>query len=256
MVTLLGTLPLPVLIGLIIFFLSGLKVVKQYEKGVKFTLGKYSGLMEPGLRIVIPIIQSWKRIDIRTKVVDVPEQDTVTRDNVTVSINAVLYYKVMKPEDAVLEVEDFNYATSQLAQITMRNVVGQVSLDEVLGERDKISGKIQEIVDKATDPWGIKVEGVDLKDVQLPQSMVRVMAKEAEADRERKGVIIKAEGEVVAAVNIAKAAKQLSETPGALHLRTIHSINDLSSDKSNTIIYAVPTEILRLVKKMGETSRK
>jgi len=242
---------IPSIIALAIFVLSGLKVVNQYERGVRFTLGRYSGLMQPGLRIVIPILQSWRRIDIRTKVADVPEQDAVTNDNVTVQINAVLYYRVMDPKISVLEVENYDFATKQLALITMRNVVGQASLDELLSQRDKVSAKIQKIVDEATDPWGIKVEAVDLKDVQLPGNMVRVMAKEAEAERERKGVIIKAEGEVIAATNIAKAAAQLSKTPGALHLRTLHSVNDLSSDKSNTIIYAMPLEVMRLIQKMG-----
>lgn len=242
-------LVLAVAIG--IYILSGLKIVKQYERGVRFTLGRFTGIMEPGLRVVVPVIQTWRRIDVRTMVFDVPEQDAVTEDNVMITINAVLYYRVMKPAYAVLEVEDFNYATIQLAQITMRNVVGEMSLDQVLSNRDMVSNKIKELVDKATDPWGIKVEAVDLKDIQLPKNMVRVMAKEAEAERERKGVIIKAGGEVVAAENLAKAAKQLSKTPGALHLRTLHSINDLSSDKSHTVIYAVPAELLRLLRKMG-----
>ncbi len=245
-------LSIPVMIVIGIFILSGLKVVTQYQKGVKFTLGKYSGIMEPGLRLVIPIIQSWERIDVRTIVADVAEQDAVTKDNVTVLINAVLYYKVMKPEASVMEVEDYHYATRQLAQVTMRNVVGEASLDEVLSQRDKLSGRIQQIVDKATDPWGIKVEAVDLKDVQLPDNMIRVMAKEAEAERERKSVIIKAEGEVTAAKNLAEAASKLSKMPGALHLRTLHSINDLSSDKSNTVVYAVPAELIRWVNHMSK----
>ena len=235
---------------LLILF-AGLKIVNQYEKGVRFTLGRYSGLMEPGLRFVFPIIQSWERIDLRTKVVDVPQQDCITRDNVVVNVNAVLYYMVSAADRAVLEVEDFMYAIGQLAQTTMRDVVGEASLDQLLSNRDAISKRIREIVDKATDIWGIKVEAVELKHIELPEDMKRVMAKEAEAEREKRAVIIKAHGEVTAATNMAKAAMQLAKTPGALHLRTLHSINDLSSDKSHTVIYALPAELLRMVQRIG-----
>lgn len=234
------------IIGIVVlFFLSGLKVVKEYERGVRFTLGRFSGMMQPGLRLVIPILQSWERVDIRVKAVDVPDQDCITRDNISVNVNAVIYYKVSDAQKAIIEVEHFMFAISQLAQTTMRNIVGEVELDELLSERDKISERIRSIIDKASDPWGIKVETVDLKDVMLPQDMKRVISKQAEAEREKRAVIIKAEGEVVAAQNMSKAAATLAKSTGALHLRTLQTLNDLSSDQSNTVIFAVPLEILR-----------
>jgi len=236
----------------ILILLTGLKIVNEYERGVKFTLGIYSGIMQPGLRFVFPIIQTWERIDMRTKVVDVPDQDAITKDNVTVNVNAVLYYRIEHAEKAVLEVEAFSFATSQLAQTTMRDVVGEASLDQLLSQREAVSKRIKALVDEATDPWGVKVEGVELKHIELPEEMKRVMAKQAEAEREKRAVIIKAHGEVQAAQNMAKAAMQLAKTPGALHLRTLHSINDLSSDKSNTIIYALPAELLRLAQRLGK----
>lgn len=237
---------------LILLLITGLKVVNEYERGVRFTFGHYTGIMQPGLRFVFPIIQSWERVDMRTKVVDVPDQDAITKDNVTVNVNAVLYYRVDSSEKAILEVESFMYAISQLAQTTMRDVVGEASLDQLLSQRDAVSKRIKELVDKATDPWGIKVESVELKHIELPEEMKRVMAKQAEAEREKRAVIIKAHGEVTAAANMAKAATQLAKTPGALHLRTLHSINDLSSDKSNTVIYAIPSELLRLAQRLGK----
>lgn len=230
---------------LIILILSSIKQVKQYQRGVKFTLGKYSKIMEPGLNIVVPIFQSYRIVDIRTKVVDVPNQEAITRDNVSIGINAVVYYKIFDASKAVLEVEDFYFAVSQLAQTTMRNTVGTVTLDELLTEREKISDTIKKIVDEASDPWGIKVENVELKDVTLPEEMKRVLAKAAEAEREKQAVITKSKGELEAALNLSKAADVLSDSPGALHLRTLSTINDISSDQSNTIVFALPIEILR-----------
>ncbi|MBW3022385.1 slipin family protein [Candidatus Woesearchaeota archaeon] len=230
---------------LILYLLAGLKVVKEYERGVRFTFGKYKGIILPGLRFVWPIIQSWNRVDMRVKAVDVPDQDAITKDNVSIKVNAVLYYKVSDADKAIIKVEHFNYAVSQLAQTTMRDVVGEVTLDELLSKRDQVSTRIREIVDKATDPWGIKVDSVELKHVELPEDLKRVIGKEAEAEREKRAVIIKADGEVIAAKNMAKAADTLSKASGALHLRTLQSINDLSSDQSNTVIFAVPLEILR-----------
>jgi regulator of protease activity HflC (stomatin/prohibitin superfamily) len=242
----------PIVILIVLFILSSLKVVKEYERGVRFTLGKYTGMMKPGLRMVFPVIQSWERVDLRVKAVDVPDQDCITKDNVSVRVNAVLYFKVSEADKAIIGVENYFYATSQLSQTTMRDIVGEVTLDELLRERDEISKKIQTIVDKASDPWGIKVESVDLKHVELPDNMKRTMAKEAESEREKRAVIIKAEGEVMAANNMAKAAKTLALAPGALHLRTLQSINDVSSDQSNTIIFAVPLEILKAFEGMGK----
>ena len=204
--------------------------------------------MKPGWNLVLPIFQSYKKVDIRTKAVDVPEQDAITKDNVSVRINAVIYYKIFDAAKAVLEVENFYYAVSQLAQTTMRNAVGEVDLDELLSERETISDKICTIIDKATDPWGIKVENVELKDVTIPEDMKRVIAKVAEAEREKAAVITKAKGEVEASRNLAEAAKTMATTPGALHLRTLSTINDVSSDQSNTIIFCVPVEILESFK--------
>ena len=232
-----------IIIGLVL--LSSIKQIDEYERGVKFTTGKFSKMMEPGWRLVLPIFQSFKKVDIRTKAVDVPEQEAITKDNVSVKINAVLYYKVFDASKAILAVENFRYAVSQLAQTTMRNAVGAVSLDDLLGEREKISGEICKIIDEATDPWGIKVENVELKDISLPEEMKRVIAKAAEAEREKIAVITKAQGEVEASQNLAKAAEIMATTPGALHLRTLATLNDLSSDQSNTIIFAVPIEVLR-----------
>lgn len=234
----------PVIIILLVILI---RQVNQYERGVILTIGKFGGIKQPGWRIVIPIFQKMYKVDMRVKAVDVPSQDAITRDNVSAQVNAVIYYRVRDAEKAILEVENFYYAVSQLAQTTMRNVVGETTLDELLSKRDTISKKIEEIVDKATDPWGIEVISVELKDVLLPEDMKRTMAKEAEAERERRAVIIKAEGEVVSAENLAKAAEILSKDPGALHLRTLHSINDISSDQSNTTVWMVPMEMLHAI---------
>ncbi len=234
-----------ILVIIAVILLSSVKQINQYERGVLFTIGKYTKILNPGWRIVLPIIHSYKKVDIRTKAVDVPEQDAITKDNVSVRINAVIYYKIFDASKAILEVENFYYAVSQLAQTTMRNLVGSVSLDELLSEREKISTEICKIIDEATDPWGIKVENVELKDISLPEEMKRVIAKIAEAQREREAVITKSTGEVEASKNLAEAAEIMSKTPGALHLRTLATINDISSDQSNTIIFALPIEILR-----------
>lgn len=234
-----------IVIGIIIFILLiSIRQVSEYERGVKFTCGKFKKVLKPGWNIIIPIFQSYKKVDIRTKAVDVPEQDAITRDNVSIRINAVIYYKVFDASKAILAVERFQYAVSQLAQTTMRNAVGAVSLDELLSEREKISVEICKVIDTATDPWGIKVENVELKDVKLPEEMQRVIAKVAEAEREKAAVITKALGEKEAADNLAAAATVMSSAPGALHLRTLATLNDLSSDQSNTIIFAVPIEVL------------
>ena len=244
-----------VLIFVILAVLSTLKVVNEYERGVRFTLGRFSGIMRPGLRIVIPIIQTWQRVDMRIKAVDVPDQESITKDNITVGINAVIYYKVGDSANAIIEVEHFNYAVSQLAQTTMRNVVGEVELDELLSKRDQISDKIKIIVDKATDPWGIEVESVELKDITLAADMKRVIGKQAEAEREKRAVIIKAEGEVIAAKNMAKAADMMNKSSGALHLRTLQTLNDLSSDQSNTVVFAMPIEVLKAFDGFGKKKK-
>ena len=222
-----------------------IRQINQYERGVRFTMGRYSGIMSPGWRLVIPIFQTYRKVDMRVKAVDVPDQKAITKDNVSVSVNAVIYYKVSNAERAIIEVENFRFAISQFAQTTMRNIVGEATLDELLANRDKIAERIREIVDKETDEWGLKVNNVELKDVSLPEEMERVIAKQAEAEREKRAVIIKAEGEVAASENMSRAAKILAGANGALHLRTLQSINDLSSDQSNTVIFAVPLEVLR-----------
>ena len=237
-----------IVIVIVIILLRSIVQIDEYERGVKFSKGKFSKIMQPGWNLVLPIFESYKKIDIRTKVVDVPEQDVITKDNVSVRINAVIYYKIFDASKAILEVENFYYAVSQLAQTTMRNVVGSVSLNELLGEREKISVEICKIIDDATDPWGIKVENVELKDVSLPEEMKRVIAKAAEAEREKEAILTKAKGEVEASKNLAIAAETMSSTPGALHLRTLSTINDISSDQSNTIIFCLPIEVLEAIK--------
>lgn len=245
-----------VIIVVAIILLAGLRVVNQYERGVLFTLGKYVATKGPGLTWIFSFlnIQKMIKVDIRVKAVDVPDQEAITKDNISVRINAVIYYKISDASKAVIEVENFAYAVSQLAQTTMRNATGEVSLDELLSNRDEISGRIQRVVDEATDPWGIKVINVELKDVQLPEEMKRTIAKQAEAEREKRAVIIKAEGEVAAAENMSRAATMLAQAPGALHLRTLQSINDISSDQSNTIVFAVPLEVLRALEGLGKKS--
>ena len=231
-----------VFIGIIL--LCSIKQINEYERGILFTCGKFKKILKPGWNIVLPIVNSISKVDIRTKAVDVPEQDAITKDNVSIRINAVIYYKVFDAAKAIIAVERFQYAVSQLAQTTMRNVVGAVSLDELLVERDKISEEICNIIDEATDPWGIKVENVELKDVKLPEEMQRVISKVAEAEREKQAVITKSIGEKEAAENLAEAANVMASSPGALHLRTLATINDISSDQSNTIIFAIPIEVL------------
>ena len=231
---------------------AGFRVLNQYERGVILTLGKYSGTKDPGLRWILIGIQKMTIVDLRTKVVDVPDQDCITKDNVSLNVNAVLYYMIDSAEKTVLEVENYSRAVSQLAQTTMRDVVGEVTLDDLLTQRDTISSRIKDIVDKVSDKWGIKVESVDLKHIELPENMKRTMGKEAEAERERRAVIIKAEGEKTAAENLSLAAKILSGSSGALHLRTLHSINDVSSDQSNTIIFTLPVEMLKAFQNISE----
>lgn len=238
---------LGILIIIIIVILLSIKQVNEYERGIKFTLGKYSKMLNPGWNLILPIFQSYTKVDIRTKAVDVPEQEAISKDNVSVKINAVIYYKIFDASKAILQVENYDYAVEQLAQTTMRNIVGSVSLDELLSEREKVSEKICEIIDKASDDWGIKVENVELKDVSLPIEMKRVIARVAEAEREKQAVITKASGEVEAAKNLAQASEIMQQTPGALHLRTLSTISDISSDQSNTIIFALPIEVLRAI---------
>jgi regulator of protease activity HflC (stomatin/prohibitin superfamily) len=233
-----------------------IRIVNQYERGVVFTLGKFTGMLEPGLNFVIPFIQQVEKIDIRIKAEAVPDQNAITKDNVTVTVNAVLYYKISDASKAVIEVENYKYAISQYAQTTMRNIVGEVTLDELLSGRDRIADRIRETLGSEVEAWGIKVHNVELKDISLPENMERTIAKQAEAEREKRAVIITSEGELAASENLSKAAAMLSSTPGALHLRTLQSINDMSSDQSNTVVYMVPVEALKALEGFGNLIKK
>jgi regulator of protease activity HflC (stomatin/prohibitin superfamily) len=215
-------------------------------------MGRFYKVKQPGWRLVVPVFQSMRKVDTRLKAVDVPDQKAITKDNVQVAVNAVIYYKVADAEKAILNVEDYYYAMLQFAQTTMRNAIGEVELDTLLAERAHVSERIKAAVDAATLEWGIDVTSVELKDISLDASMERTIAKQAEAERERRAVIITSEGEVAASENLAKAAATLSAAPGALHIRTLQAINDVSSDQSNTIVFAVPVEILSAFAKKGE----
>ncbi len=232
-------------IGFVFVCIISIRQINQYEKGVKFMFGKFHRMMEPGWRIVLPVIQSYQKIDLRTKAVDVPDQNAITKDNVPVNVNAVIYYKVASAEKALLEIENFKYAIMQYAQTTMRNVVGEVTLDELLASRDRVANRIEELVEVVSKSWGIEVSSVELKDVKLPENMERTISKQAEAEREKRAIIITSEGELAASQNMAEAARTLSQVPGALHLRTLQSINDISSDQSNTVVFTLPLETLQ-----------
>jgi regulator of protease activity HflC (stomatin/prohibitin superfamily) len=236
---------MPILIIVLVVLVIIIRQVNQYERGVKFTMGKFTSMVEPGWRIIIPIFQSMTKVDMRLKAVDVLDQKTITKDNISVNVNAVLYYKVVDASKAILQVQYYQNAVEQFAQTTMRSVVGEVTLDELLQGRDKIAERIQGIVEATAAAWGLDVENVELKDISLPPEMERTIAKQAEAEREKRAVIITSEGELGAAKNMSDAARILAETPGALHLRTLQSINDMSSDQSNTVIYMIPVEILK-----------
>lgn len=234
-----------VIIILVVLILVSIRQVNQYQRGVKFQFGKFTRMVDPGWRLVFPVIQSMTKVDMRIKAVDVPYQEAITRDNVSAKINAVIYYRVADASRAILAVENFWYAVNQMAQTTMRNVIGELELDELLANREQAAKRIKEIVDTTSESWGIVVESVELKDIVLPDDMQRVIAKQAEAERQKRAVIIESSGEVIAAENLAKAAQMLSAAPGALHLRTLNSINDISSDQSNTVVFAIPLEVLR-----------
>lgn len=240
------------LVILVLLVLVSIKQINQYERGIRFSFGKFSGTMDPGWRLVFPIIQSYQKIDIRTKAVDVPDQEAITKDNVSTRISAVIYYKIVSAQKAILEVQDYYFAVDQLAQTTMRNVVGEVELDALLANRDRVAKRIKEIVDDTTEGWGLEVLSVELKDIILPENMKRTMAKQAEAEREKRATIINSEGEVLASKNLSKAAELMGKTPGALHLRTLNSINDISSDQSNTVVFVTPIEVLHAVEGLAK----
>ncbi|MDD2786385.1 MAG: slipin family protein [Patescibacteria group bacterium] len=239
------------LIVVIALILGSIKQVNQYQRGIKLRLGKFAGVVDPGWRIVWPVIESMVKMDIRVKAADVPYQDTITKDNISCKINAVIYFRFAEPAKAYLEVENVMNAVSQLAQTTMRNICGEMTLDELLSNREVAAEHIKTVIAQHATAWGVEVGSVELKDISLPEEMVRTIAKQAEAEREKRAVIIKSEGELAAADNLRNAASILSSSPGALHLRTLSTLNDLSSDQSNTVIFAIPLEILRAFEKLG-----
>jgi regulator of protease activity HflC (stomatin/prohibitin superfamily) len=244
--------PVAILV-LVIFFLSAaIRIVNEYERGVIFRLGRVITAKGPGLIILIPIIDKIVKVSLRLVVMDVDPQDVITRDNVSVKVNAVIYFRVIDPTKAIIEVENYTYAMSQLAQTTLRSVCGQAELDELLSERDKINSELQEILDTHTDPWGIKVATVELKHIDLPQEMQRAMARQAEAERERRAKVINAEGEYQAANKLAKASEIIEEHPTALQLRYLQTMNEMSTESNSTVIFPIPIEIFSLFMRQAD----
>ncbi|MDH4219459.1 MAG: slipin family protein [Candidatus Aminicenantes bacterium] len=231
---------------IVLYLLNAIKILREYERGVIFRLGRVlSKPKGPGLIFVFPPIDRMVRVSLRIVVMDIPPQDVITRDNVSVKVNAVVYFRVMEPQKAILEVQDFLFATSQLAQTTLRSVLGEVELDELLAEREKLNSQLQEIIDKHTDPWGIKVQLVEMKHVDLPENMVRAIAKQAEAERERRAKVIHAEGEFQAAGKLTDAANIISTNPQALQLRFLGTLTEIATEKNSTIVFPLPLEIMK-----------
>jgi regulator of protease activity HflC (stomatin/prohibitin superfamily) len=239
---------------IVLFFILGsaIKILMEYERGVIFRLGRFSRTGGPGLTLIIPFIEQLRRVELRLVTMDVPPQDVITRDNVSVKVNAVLYFRVIKPEDAVINVEDFLYATSQLAQTTLRSVLGQAELDELLSARDKINEELQTILDRQTDPWGIKVTNVEVKHVDLPQEMQRAMARQAEAERERRAKVINAEGEFQAATRLAEAAQIIAVHPQALQLRFLQTLTEVATENNSTILFPIPIDLVTPFLRSGQ----
>lgn len=233
---------------LIILLASAIRILREYERGVVFTLGRFTGVKGPGLIILIPFIQKMVRVDLRIIVLDVPTQDVISHDNVSVHVNAVVYFRVVDPEKAIIQVENFYAATSQLSQTTLRSVLGGHELDEMLAEREQLNFDIQEILDKQTDTWGIKISNVEIKHIDLDESMVRAIAKQAEAERERRAKVINAKGELEASKNLVEAANILSENPQGIQLRYLQTLSDISSDKTNTVIFPFPSDLQQFMK--------
>lgn len=235
---------------------SGIKVINQYERGVVLTLGKFTGIRDPGLRIVIPVFQRIIRVDVRSTPIDVPKQEVITRDNVTVGVDAVVYFRVVDAPRAILETTNYIYATSQFAQASLRDVTGNVDLDDLLSKREEISQQIKEIVDRQTDQWGIDVEAVKVQNIELPQDMKRAMAKQAEAERERRAVIITAEGEKAAAQAVADAAAMLTKIPGGINVRTLQTLEKISAEPSQKTLFVLPAELTETVGSMLKSHSK
>jgi regulator of protease activity HflC (stomatin/prohibitin superfamily) len=225
---------------------SSIRILQEYERGVIFTLGRFTGVKGPGIILVIPMVQKMEKLDLRTVVLDVPSQDVISHDNVSVRVNAVVYYRVINPEKAVIQVEDYNAATSQLAQTTLRSVLGGHELDEMLAEREKLNHDIQEILDKQTDTWGIKISNVEIKHIDLDESMIRAIAKQAEAERQRRAKVINSKGELEASQNLLEAANVLAQNPQALQLRYLQTLSDISGDKTNTIVFPFSGDFSKL----------
>jgi len=232
---------------LIVVVLLSIRIINQYERGVLFRLGRFSGVREPGLNFIIPIVDRLDVLDIRTNVISIPQQETMSKDNVSVSIDAVIYYNVSDTKAAILNVEYYSYATAMLAQTTLRDVVGETTLDELLTKREMVSKRVQEIVAKRAAEWGVKIDAVEIKEIQLPDDLIRVMAKEAEAEREKRAVVIKASGELEAAKSLAQAASELNAIPGGLHIRMLQTVNNLGNEKSKTKIITTPSEVLKAI---------
>ena len=241
---------------IIIFILSGIKVINQYERGVVLTLGRFTGVRDPGLRIVVPIFQILLRVDVRSTPIDVPKQEIITKDNVTAGVDAIVYFRVIDSPKAVLETTNYVYATSQFAQAALRDVTGNFELDDLLSKREEISQQIKEIVDKQTDQWGIDVEAVKIQNIELPSDMKRAMAKQAEAERERRSNIINAEGERAAAETLAEAARIIASTPGAINLRTLNTVERISTEPSQKTTILFPVELLEADKTIGDNMKK
>ncbi|MGD8641459.1 MAG: slipin family protein [Gammaproteobacteria bacterium] len=234
--------------------LSAIKILREYERGVIFMLGRFWKVKGPGLILVIPVIQQMVRVDLRTVVMDVPSQDVISRDNVSVKVNAVLYFRVIDPERAIIQVENFYAATSQLAQTTLRSVLGQHELDDMLAERDKLNADIQTILDKQTDAWGIKVANVEIKHVDIDETMVRAIARQAEAERERRAKVIHADGEMQASIKLVEAAEQLGKQPQALQLRYLQTLSSIANEKTSTIVFPLPLDLIAPLLKREQQS--
>ncbi|WP_373001529.1 slipin family protein [Sulfurimonas sp.] len=237
-----------IVVLVIVFLAMAIRILREYERGVVFTLGRFTGVKGPGLIILVPFIQQMVRVDLRTIVLDVPTQDVISHDNVSVHVNAVVYFRVIDPQKSIIQVEDFYTATSQLAQTTLRSVLGGHELDEMLAERERLNFDIQEILDKQTDAWGIKISNVEIKHIDLDESMVRAIAKQAEAERERRAKVINAKGEVEASENILEAAKKLSQNDLAIQLRYLQTMSDISNDKTNTLVFPFPADFRKFFK--------
>jgi regulator of protease activity HflC (stomatin/prohibitin superfamily) len=242
---------LPIALVLVLIIAS-IRILREYERGVVFFLGRFQGVKGPGLIIVVPGIQQMVKVDLRIVTLDVPEQDVISRDNVTVRVNAVLYFRVVDPEKAVIAVENFNMATGQLAQTTLRSVLGQHDLDEMLAERDRLNADIQAILDDQTDAWGIKVTNVEIKHVDLDESMIRAIARQAEAERDRRAKVIHAEGEFQAAEKLSKAAGIISEEPAAIQLRYLQTLADMASDRATTVVFPIPVDVVQSLSQMAQ----